>query len=149
MVASTFNSTSIAKAAARPMAKFPPQVEMILSAIETGEFSRPERRGVCRDPYRTEASLRLFSDAPGTPPWQIYTRDANEKGLGFITAHRLPLGYGGVLELEAPDGNVLSIPCTLLRCREAAPGWFEGSLYFNRIQPALGPADEEEDSARA
>jgi hypothetical protein len=27
------------------------------------------------------------------------------------------------------------VHCTLLRCREAAPGWFEGSVYFNREQP--------------
>jgi len=118
-------------------AKFPPHVEMILSAIETGEFARRERREACRAPYRVEASLRLFSDATDTPPWTIYTRDANEKGIGFITAHRLPLGYGGILDIETPNGKFHSIQCTLLRCREAAPGWFEGSLYFNRPQAAF------------
>jgi hypothetical protein len=118
--------------------KFPAQVEMILSAIETGQFARRERREVSRAPYRVEAYLRLFSDLPDTDPWLIYTRDANDKGLGFITAHRLPLGYGGILDIEAPDGQMLSIQCTLLRCREAAPGWFEGSLYFNRMQPEFG-----------
>ncbi|HSV14825.1 MAG TPA: hypothetical protein VLI90_11230, partial [Tepidisphaeraceae bacterium] len=68
-------------------------------------------------------------------PWLLYTRDVNGRGLGFVTAHRLPLGYGGVIELPGPLGEPLTIHCTLLRCREAAPGWFEGSVYFNREQP--------------
>lgn len=114
---------------------FPAQVELILSAIETGQFSPRERRCTSRAPYRTEAMLRLFSDLPDTPAWKLFTRDVNARGVGFITPHRLPLGYGGLIELPAPNGTPRTIPCTLLRCREAAPGWYEGSLYFNRHQP--------------
>ncbi|HZL38487.1 MAG TPA: hypothetical protein VFC78_24470 [Tepidisphaeraceae bacterium] len=114
---------------------FSAQVELILSAIETGQFSPRERRCVGRAPYRAHARLRLFSDLPDTPAWTLYTRDANARGVGFITPHRLPLGYGGLIDLAGPDGTSRSIPCTLLRCREAAPGWYEGSLYFNRHQP--------------
>jgi hypothetical protein len=114
---------------------FPAQVELILSAIETGQFSPRERRCVGRAPYRVEAMLRLFSDAPGAPAWKLFTRDANGRGVGFITPHRLPLGYGGLIDLAGPDGICRTIPCTLLRCRQAAPGWYEGSLYFNRYQP--------------
>ena len=112
----------------------PPQAEMILSAIETGQYGRLERRCVARAEYRVKAMLKLFSDVAGTPPWTLYTRDANARGLGFISTHRLPLGYGGVLDIMAPDGQTRAIPCTLLRCREAAPGWYEGALYFNRAQ---------------
>ena len=42
------------------------------------------------------------------------------------------------LELPCPDGNLISIACTLLRCREAAPGWFEGAVCFNREQLEFG-----------
>jgi len=112
----------------------PAEAEMILSAIETGQFGRDERRCCARASYRVGAMLRLFSDLPDTPPWTLYTRDANVRGLGFITPHRLPLGYGGVLEIIVPSGTTRFIPCTLLRCREAAPQWYEGSLYFNRQQ---------------
>jgi hypothetical protein len=112
----------------------PAEAEMILSAIETGQHGRQERRCCARAQYRVGAMLRLFSDLLDTPPWTLYTRDANSRGLGFVTQHRLPLGYGGVLEIVVPDGLTRSIPCTLLRCREAAPGWYEGSLYFNRQQ---------------
>ena len=124
--------------------RFPAQVELILSALETGQFARRERRSVLRASFRTEATLRLFSDPPDRAPWLLYTRDANDKGLGFITSHRLPLGYGGMLELEAPNGQLVSIQCTLNRCREAAPGWFEGSLHFNRPQPVFASLPREE-----
>jgi hypothetical protein len=118
-------------------AKFPPHVELILSALETGRHARQEHREIARLPFRAEATLRLFSDLPDTGPWPLYTRDMNCRGIGFITSHRLPLGYGGMLDLQTPDGRAVSIQCTLTRCREAAPGWYEGSLQFNREQSAF------------
>ena len=126
---------------------WPPQVELILSAIEAGRYAGPsapqaggfERRQSKRASYRVRAHLRLFSDAPGDPGRVIYTRDVHHRGLGFITPHRLPLGHGGVVELPTPAGKIVSIPCTLLRCREAAPGWYDASVYFNREQPHLVP----------
>jgi hypothetical protein len=128
-------------------------VELILSAIEAGQFAanaeappvrppragQPERRQTRRAPFRTKGQLRLFSDQPGEVGRVIYTRDVHPRGLGFITPHRLPLGHGGVVEIPTPAGKIVSIPCTLLRCREAAPGWYEGSVYFNRDQPHLVP----------
>ena len=89
--------------------------------------------------YRVRGHLRLFSDSPGVQGRVIYTRDVHPRGLGFITPHRLPLGHGGVVELPTPAGKIVSIPCTLLRCREAAPGWFEAGVYFNREQPQIVP----------
>jgi len=127
---------------------WPPQVELILSAIEAGRYAGPsapqaagtaERRQSKRASYRVRGHLRLFSDAPGEQGRVIYTRDVHPRGLGFITPNRLPLGHGGVVELPTPGGKIVSIPCTLLRCREAAPGWYEGSVYFNREQPHLVP----------
>ncbi|HEX8916690.1 MAG TPA: hypothetical protein VF796_30350 [Humisphaera sp.] len=121
---------------------FPPQAELVLSALEAGRGTSPagpERRGLVRRAYRVKAALRLFSDGPDAPPWPLYTRDVHARGMGFITPHRLPLGYGGEVEVPDPAGGpgTVRIPCTLLRCREAAPGWFEGSVYFNRDQPAF------------
>ena len=123
---------------------WPPEVELIISALAAGESCgvvEPQPRGsasVRRSPrmsYRVRATLRLYSDLAGTGPWRLYTRDVNARGLGFLTPHRLPLGYGGTVELRAPGGDLVSIPCTLLRCREIASGWFDGAMYFNRDQP--------------
>ena len=115
-------------------AEWPTQVELIISALETGQYTR-DRRQARRNPYRVRAKLRLFSDPPLSSPWTIYTRDVHSRGLGFISPHRLPLGYGGRIEMPGPEGGILTINCTLFRCRQAAPGWYEGSVCFNREQP--------------
>jgi hypothetical protein len=116
---------------------WPAEVELILSALEAAgaRGRRPGELKRCgRTRYRARAALRLFSDAPGAPSWLLYARDGNERGLGFITPHRLPLGYGGMIDLPAPGGDKRRIACTLLRCREVSSGWYEGALYFNRAQ---------------
>ncbi len=120
-------------------AEWPAQAELVISALEAGQFAGGprDRRGARRKRLRVKASLRLFIDGPATPPWTLYSRDIHARGMGFVTPHRLPLGYGGLLELPAPNGKWVSVACTLLRCREAAPGWFDGALYFNRDQPAF------------
>ncbi len=124
---------------------------MILSSMEAGRHAwkqqfeaaatqsaarepDEERRLGDRAPYRVRAELRLFRDRPGSPAWLLYVRDADPRGLGFVSPHRLPLGYGGFVELLAPTGRPVSVPCTLFRCREAVPGWYEGALNFNREQ---------------
>ncbi len=113
----------------------PADAAMVLSAIEAGRGSRLERRLTGRTIYRVATELRLFRDDSSTPPRELYTRDINRRGLGFVTQHRLPLGYGAVVRLPNERGESIEVHCTVLRCREAAPGWFEGSAIFNRDQP--------------
>ena len=124
---------------------WPAEVDLILSAMESGRHGSAsaaaagsaERRTCGRVAFRVKGRLRLFSDAAHVAPRPIYTRDAHARGLGFITPHRLPLGYGGFVEFTGPDGRPRRIQCTLHRCRETAPGWFEGSVHFNREQLEL------------
>lgn len=113
----------------------PDEVSMLCSALETGQHAAAERRTRRRRTYRTAARLRLFSDASGAEPTLVYTRDVDLRGVGFITRRRLPLGYGGLIELPSPDGRLIRIHGTLIRCRLAAPGWYEGAVSFNREQP--------------
>ena len=124
----------------------PADVDLILSALDAGRHApaAADRRALKRHKYRVEGWLRLFTDGPGDAARTLYTRDVNARGLGFITAHRLPLGYGGLVQLPRPDGSggTITVHCTILRCREAAPGWFEGSVYFNREQPTLVPGHQ-------
>ena len=116
-----------------PQELWPAEVDLILSALDAGRSVDANRRLGSRLPYRVRAMLRLFSEQHGEP-CVLYTRDVDPRGFGFITPNRLPLGYGGEVELFTPRGNKLRIHCTLLRCRQAAPGWYEGAAYFNREQ---------------
>jgi hypothetical protein len=113
---------------------WPQDAGMVLTALETAGW-KDERRQHRRTAYRVRATLRMFADAPAARARVLYTRDADHRGVGFITRERLPLGYGGMLRLPSPKTSKTSnIACTLIRCRMAAPGWYEGALQFNRDQ---------------
>ncbi|MEA2736468.1 MAG: hypothetical protein QOE14_2919 [Humisphaera sp.] len=115
------------------------EAELVLSALEVGAPTHDNRRRHPRRRYHVIADLHLFTDGPGTPPWRLYTRDVSARGLGFITRDRLPLGYGGVVELPGPTDRLMRVNVTLFRCREIGNGWFEGALYFNREQWLFAP----------
>lgn len=113
---------------------WPPEVDLILSALESGQHAAANRRAQARRPHRVAARFRLFTDPPGPALRTLYTRDACPRSVGFITSEVLPLGYGGILELPMPDKRIIRVQCTLQRCRLAAPGWYEGALHFIREQ---------------
>jgi len=115
-------------------AVLPLDARMVLTALETAGWEN-ERRQRRRSAYQVTATLRMFADALAARTRVLDTRDANQRGIGFITRERLPLGYGGMLRLASPKtSKTLNIACTLYRCRMAAPGWYEGALHFNRDQ---------------
>jgi hypothetical protein len=120
---------------------WPPEVTMILSAMEATAKPASDGRAYQRLAYRVRAELKLFADTLDQAPYVLYTRDVDPRGLGFITPHRLPLGYGGWVELLTPRGRKSRIACTLYRCRQVVPGWYEGALYFNREQWMFTPED--------
>lgn len=114
---------------------FPAEVEFVISALEAGPRPLHERQKRKRMRYRVRATLKLYSDEAGTPPTVLYTRHVNGQALGFLSDRPLALSHGGILRLISPQGQMMQIACTILRCREAAPGWYEGAVYFNREQP--------------
>ena len=120
---------------------FPREVEFLISALEAGPKPPVERQKLKRTAYRVRATLKLFSDDPDLPPVLLYTRHVNSQAVGFLSSQHLPLSHGGVLRIRSPQGEMLDIYATILRCREVAPGWYEGALYFNREQPGFA-ADE-------
>lgn len=120
------------------IASWPIEAAFILSALDAGREPSLDRRVLDRTLYRTTAELKLFSDDRDRSPWILYTRDVATRGIGFITRHQLPLGYGGMLRLRGPKGEELSIDCTVRRCRQTVNGWFDGALSFNREQWPLG-----------
>ncbi|HEV8603816.1 MAG TPA: hypothetical protein VGQ99_00535 [Tepidisphaeraceae bacterium] len=115
-------------------APFPAEVEFVISALEAGPKPLVDRQKTKRSQYRVRATLKLFSDPPEARPALLYTRNVTSLALAFLTNDHLTLSHGGILRIPAPSGEILKINCTVLRCREAAPGWFEGAIYFNREQ---------------
>ena len=106
---------------------------MIISAMEAGA-SIEDRRACPRIVYRAKAFLKLFVDREESKGRALYLRDANQRSLGFVTQHRLPLGYGGVIQVAPPTkaGQMFELGCTVIRCRQVADGWFDGCVSLNR-----------------
>ena len=129
-------------------APFPSEVEFVISALEAGPKPIVDRQKTKRSQYRVRATLKLFSDAPDARPALLFTRNVTTQALAFLTSDILTLSHGGILRIPAPSGELLKINCTVLRCREAAPGWFEGAVYFNREQGFFN-ADELPDAPGA
>ena len=125
-------------AAARPATPvgLPADVALVMSAMEAGRAAVDggDRRAGGRRPLRASAALRLYADADG-PPTVVYTRDVGGRNVGFLSRTRLPLGYGGTIELPGPDGDPVAVACVLLRCTPAAAGWHDCWAAFNRLQP--------------
>lgn len=113
---------------------FPREVDFVISALEAGPRPLIDRHKLPRTAYRVRATLRLFSDRPDSEPRLLYTRHVNPQAIGFLTSTALPLSHGGILHLPSPQRKLMQIHCTVLRCRLAAPGWYEGAVYFNREQ---------------
>jgi hypothetical protein len=132
-----FENAAQAVAAPVPANEISPEAEMIISAMEAGGNRFENRRTLKRLSWRVQATVRLFVDALNHPARVVYTRDVHSRGLGFVTPERLPLGYGGVIDLPAKDGSIVSVACTVLRCRQTSPGWYEGMVYFNREQTTI------------
>jgi hypothetical protein len=117
---------------------FPAEVEFIISAMEAAPRPAVERQRLRRSRYRVRAALRLYSDGRDAAPTVIYTRHVNSQAVGFLTDRCLHLNHGGMLSIPSPvDGMPMNVACTVLRCREVAPGWYEGAVHFNREQPCF------------
>lgn len=122
--------------------ELPAEVSLMLSALEAGRHGRAvDRRVGHRRALRVAAAVRLYADAD-RPPVVVYTRDVSGRHIGFLTRERLPLGYGGTIELPGPAGDPLRIACVLLRCSPCARGWYDASAAFNRLQGQFELNDE-------
>ncbi|MGN6725763.1 MAG: PilZ domain-containing protein [Tepidisphaeraceae bacterium] len=126
-----------AKPAAKSDNEWPPEVDMILSAMEAARADAAEHRLEPRRHHRARAELQLFAHDPLQPPIALFTRDLSRSGMGFITRERLPLGYGGLVAIPLRDNHTITVQCNIYRCREAINGWYEGALTFSVEQPEL------------
>jgi hypothetical protein len=117
--------------------EWPADVDLILSALEAADPRTGHQRKLRRRRFRVIARLSLFVAPLDEGPVRLFTRDADDRHVGFLSEAPVPLGFGGNVELVAPGGQLLSAGCMVYRCRECVPGWYEGVLNFNRKQPAL------------
>lgn len=114
---------------------WPADVDLICSAMDAARAPGDrQRRRESRRPHRVIAHLQIHGEHA---PVRIYSRDCDPTHFGFIVERPLPLGFRATLEFAAPDGSLMSATCTVQRCRECVPGWFEGALAFFKPIPAL------------
>ena len=116
-------------------AELPADVALVMSAMEAAAGPRvgADRRAGRRARVRTAAALRLYADRGRATV--VYARDAGGRNVGFLSRGRLPLGYGGTIDLPGPDGQPTPIPCVVLRCTPTAGGFYDCCAAFNRAQP--------------
>jgi len=123
-----------------------PQDARFVISVLNGEPSgadHQERRRFRREPFIAAAELEVLGDA-SPPRTAIFTRDANRWGVGFVTQKPLPLARDATLRIFIAGGEMLMVRCCVLRCREAAPGWFEGAVLFYHEEPRLERVNRKE-----
>ena len=118
-----------------PQDVWPPDVMFLLSVLDGNPSPAAERRIVPRARYRARARLALSGDRAGHPPHELFSRDVTFRSMGFVSEHPVPGDGQGVLHLMMPNNRVRTLACTVLRCREAAPGLYEGAVLFKREHP--------------
>jgi hypothetical protein len=98
-------------------------------------FPAKDRRQSPRLKYKVVATLE--SVAVGPEEISVVTRDADERGTGFVSSTPITEGTRAVLHLPSPDGEgeTQRIECRVRRSRELGNGLFEGSVEFLGDQP--------------
>jgi hypothetical protein len=94
-----------------------------------------DRRQLPRLKYQVVATLEPV--AVGPQDVRVVTRDADERGTGFVSSGPMDEGSRAVLHLPSPDGEAepQRIECRVRRSREIGNGLFEGSVEFVGEQP--------------
>ena len=109
----------------------PADAQLVISVLSGEESTAANRRRFTRSAYQVPALLSLRDDAsPGPAHVRIYTRDANQRGVGFVTQESLAVGYDAWIYIAGPDREGMRLAGCILRCREVMGGWYEGAVLF-------------------
>jgi hypothetical protein len=119
--------------------QLPEDAKIVILILGGEESPAANRRREARCAYQISAVLKNSSDGDAEVRRRIYTRDANQWGVGFVTQEPVPVGAEAYLLLTTPDGNDVHVRCCIIRCREALPGWYEGAAVFFEQEPSLSP----------
>ena len=120
-------------------ASVPLDAALVFQILAGRDAADHHQRQLPRRPYVVTASLELDDDrCPNRPPrrrW-IYVRDANERGIGFITQDVLPATGSATLRIPV-GGDALELRCTILRMRKVMGEWYEGAVLLVEEEPRL------------
>ena len=95
-----------------------------------------DRRRSERVPHHVRAAMEI-DDALQHTRQTIYTRDVSSWGVGFISRVPLPTGANAMLHIAGVHGRTLQVMCSVIRCREVLPGWYEGAAVLFKEEPML------------
>jgi hypothetical protein len=114
------------------------------STTGSADAAAANRRRFPRCAYQVAATLKKGdgsnADAASAMRMRIYTRDANQWGVGFVAQESIPAGSDAYLILDRPGfARPMHRRCRIVRCREALPGWYEGAAVFHDEEPSLSP----------
>ncbi len=82
---------------------------------------------------------------------EFWSHDINAYTIGYVSVKPIQCGVDGPVTLDLPNGARHETRGRVMRCREFAPGWFEGYIAFNTSLPIevinmvkeLGAEDEQ------
>jgi hypothetical protein len=124
-------------------ADVPVDVALVIEMLSSGdESAASNRRKFIRARHVARAALQPVRSGSRALRRTIYTRDANQWGVGFITQERITVGEEVTLHIADPSDPAaapLELRCGILRCREVLPGWYEGAALLTAEEPRLSP----------
>lgn len=114
-------------------------LHLVLQVLTSECGEGAERRQFSRCPYVARAAVELEDPMGHVLRVKVFSRDANQWGVGLVSQTVLPAGENALLQIEGGDGVDVRARGCIVRCREVLPGWFEGAVLFEQEQPSLSP----------
>jgi hypothetical protein len=118
-----------------PAAAVPTDAQIVIAILNGEAGPALDRRRFARSAFQMAGALESIGDAIPMG-WTIYTRDANQWGIGFVTQDPLPVAKDVTLHIAA-GGQLLRLRGCIVRCREVMPGWYDGAVLLHEEEPCL------------
>lgn len=123
------------KPQAQGAAAIPADAQIVIALLNGEAGPATDRRRFVRTSYQIAGALESVGE-PIPMRWIIYTRDANQWGVGFVTQEPLPIAKDVTLHL-AVAGTILCLRGCIVRSREVLPGWYDGAMLLYEEEPRL------------
>ena len=112
----------------------------VLAALRAAQDAKGhERRTSTRMDVQTQVKVVPFKDGALAAPFTCMTRDLSFKGIGLLQSRTAARGSQFVITLPKPDGESMSLLCTVMYCRALADGIYNIGASFNRTYDFNAP----------